>query len=136
LTVSWSNPLSDGGSAITGFKLFINPLDDGDWSIAYDGSGHPTIHVITIDNLKEGMYYRFKYTSLNYVGESAESTESTLLCAATPSAPSAPRRVTSTISEVTIEWDAPSMSGGALIEIYQIFFKRASNAEADWYMVG
>jgi hypothetical protein len=101
----------------------MNALDDGDWQLAYDGSGHPTIHRATLTGLKKGMHYRFKYTSSNMVGESANSTEATLLCAATPSAPSAPELVSSSTSQIVMQWEAPAQSGGALIETYEIFYK-------------
>jgi hypothetical protein len=37
ITVSWNAPSEDGGSPITGYKLYINPLDDGDWYLIYNG---------------------------------------------------------------------------------------------------
>jgi Fibronectin type III domain len=39
MTVSWSPPSENGGSPITGYKLYMNPLDDGDWQIIYNGIG-------------------------------------------------------------------------------------------------
>lgn len=39
MTISWSVPAYDGGSAITGYKVYINPLDDGDWIEIYNGAG-------------------------------------------------------------------------------------------------
>jgi len=39
MVVGWSAPINTGGSKITGYKLFITALNDGDWSLVYDGSG-------------------------------------------------------------------------------------------------
>jgi hypothetical protein len=135
MIVSWNIPQDDGNSPLTGFKLFLNPLDDGDWYLAYDGTGHPTITIATIRNLKSGLHYRYKFTSLNYVGESSNSTESTLLCASTPSAPSAPQLVNSDDTQITFAWEAPAVSGGALIELYEIWSKLADEAESSWTQV-
>jgi hypothetical protein len=87
ITVSWSPPDTDGGAQITGYRLYINPLDDGDWSLVYDGDGQPTVLVYTVTGLERGKEYRFKSSASNFVGEGSNSTESILLCAATPSAP-------------------------------------------------
>lgn len=114
----------------------MNPLDDGDWYLAYDGTGHPTIQVATISNLKSGLQYRYKFTAMNYIGESLNSTESTLLCASTPSAPGVPRLVNSDLSQITMTWDAPSQSGGALIESYEVWSKLADEADSEWLLVG
>ena len=62
-------------------------MNDGDWALAYDGTGQPTIHVYLIENLERGMFYRLKSSALNYVGEGGNSTEAVLLCAETPTAP-------------------------------------------------
>jgi hypothetical protein len=136
ITVSWQNPANDGDSPITGFKLFINALNDGDWQLAYDGTGFPTIRQHTVSGLKNGLQYRFRYTSSNQVGESAESPEVTLLCAKTPAAPGQPRYLSSTTESVQMEWTAPDFSGGALVESYNIYSKLANQAESDWVLVG
>jgi hypothetical protein len=39
MIVSWGAPADNGNSAITGYRLYINALDDGDWSLIYDGNG-------------------------------------------------------------------------------------------------
>ena len=45
ITFSWSAPADNGGTPVTGYKAYINALDDGDWWMAYDGSNQPTILV-------------------------------------------------------------------------------------------
>jgi titin len=87
ISISWSVPASDGGTPITGYKVYMNPIDDGDWYLIYDGSGQPTVLTLTESNLVRGAYYRFKSQAINLVGEGFNSTESTLLCAETPYAP-------------------------------------------------
>ena len=87
ITVSWSVPAYSGLSPITGYKLYINPLDDGDWTLIYDGKGQPTVLQHEVEGLKRGLHYRFISAAVNYVGQGLNSTESVLLCADTPNAP-------------------------------------------------
>jgi len=107
ITFSWNAPLSNGGSPITGYKAYINALDEGDWKLIYDGTGQPTVLVWQQAGLKRGMHYRFKTSALNIIGEGANSTESTLLCAQTPSAPGQPQYVSSSLTSITIAWSSP-----------------------------
>jgi hypothetical protein len=117
----------------------MNPLNDGDWQLIYDGTGQPTILNYEVNNLIKGMKYRFKSAAINYVGEGANSTESTSLCAETPTAPGQPQFVSSTSDELTILWTAPADNGGSLFEFedntvqavlfYHIFHKLASQSD-------
>jgi hypothetical protein len=45
MTIAWSSPTSNGGSPITGYILYMNPLDNGDWIEVYNGENQPTIFV-------------------------------------------------------------------------------------------
>lgn len=51
ITIAWGVPQSTGGVAISGYKVYLNSLDQGDWFLVYDGSGQPTVHTATITNL-------------------------------------------------------------------------------------
>jgi titin len=59
ITASWNMPTSSGGSPITGYRLYINALEEGDWKLAYDGDNQPTVLVYQVLNLERGMSYRF-----------------------------------------------------------------------------
>jgi hypothetical protein len=80
VTLSWSAPLSDGGSAITGYNIYKGTA-----------SGAETLYT-TIGNaltytdmaVANGQTYYYKVTATNSVGESGSSNEAS----ATPSAPS------------------------------------------------
>ena len=82
ITVSWSPPDTDGGAQITGYRLYINPLDDGDWSLVYDGDGQPTVLVYTVTGLERGKEYRFKSSASNFVGLSGGLDSSAVAVAA------------------------------------------------------
>lgn len=43
ITVSWSMPITDNDSPVTGYRLYMNALNDGDWTLVYDGKDQPTV---------------------------------------------------------------------------------------------
>ena len=89
----------------------------------------------TANDLVAGELYRFKVSSINVVDEGDYSDEATYLCAALPEAPSQPQVVTSTRSEITIQWEAPEDNGGSTILEYEVFYKLQSDPETSWSLV-
>ena len=116
-------PANTGGVAVNGYKVYINSLDQGDWFLAYDGTGQPTVLTTEIDNLQRGELYRFYVTAVNYVGEGTQSPQAVLLCAATPTAPGQPTIISSSPTSISFRWTAPADNGGVPIQTYQIFSK-------------
>jgi len=87
ITISWSSPSSNGGSQVTGYFVYMNAINVGEWIRVYDGTGQPTVFTFEVIGLVRGMQYRFMTSAINSVGVGANSTETIMLCAATPSAP-------------------------------------------------
>lgn len=77
ITVAWSPPSSDGGTSITGYKLYINDFLSDKFVLIYDGSFTPSILSYTVQNLMAGQPYRFEVIAINRVGESLSSTDAT-----------------------------------------------------------
>ena len=123
ISIAWNAPANNGGSTITGYKVFMNPLKGGDWQLVYDGSSFPSVVVFTKEDLIKGDHYRFRVSALNIRGESEYSPEDTFLCAAHPMAPSQPQLVTSTRDQITISWNFPESDGGSVILSYEIWYK-------------
>jgi hypothetical protein len=134
--VSWNEPTSATQATVTGYNLYINDLSVGDWRLAYAGLGYPTRQVATITNLTIGQWYRFKVSAHNEVGESQNSTEVDYIASDFPDAPSQPVRVSSTASEVVIQWTPPIDNGGEVITGYEIYHKLSSEPESSWALVG
>lgn len=114
LAVSWTAPVSNGGSAITGYTVRA-------WSAASGGSivrsctALPTTSTCTVTSLVNGTTYYVDVIATNAAGA---STASTPRVAATPrTIPSAPRLVISTpgSQRLSVSWTVPSSNGGNAI---------------------
>jgi hypothetical protein len=128
ITISWNAlaTIDDGGSSITGYRVYMNDIITDNWILVYDGSNYPSILVYLQTGLTEGSTYRFEVTALNAVGESAPSPSASFIAASYPSAPGQPQLVTSNSTSIEITWNPPSDNGGSMISGYEIFFKLAN----------
>ena len=89
ISVTWNEPVNNGGSPISGYRLIMNDLlADDVFSLIYDGANYPARLSFTKYGLTPGKYYRFKVSSMNKNGESAPSAESKFLAADFPASPS------------------------------------------------
>lgn len=70
ITVSWTAPTSNGGTAITGYKIYSSA--DGYASVV----GTVTDVSASITGLSHGTFYAFKVSAVNAVGEGSRSTQS------------------------------------------------------------
>ena len=116
ITLTWTAPTSDGGSAITSYKYTTN----GGLNYATLTTGSPAI--ITKDtatgaNLVNGTTYTIDMVAANNLGESVASTSRT---ARPMGAPDAPTSVTATAGNqfIDLAWTAPSSNGGSPISDY------------------
>lgn len=111
-------------------------LADDVFSLIYDGANYPASLQYTKTGLTPGKYYRFKVSSMNRNGESAQSAESKFLAADFPAAPSQPYLIQSTSVQVTFGWYPPSDNGGGQIIGYQVYFKKRTQDESLWTLIG
>lgn len=114
VTVSWSAPVSNGGSAITDYIVSANPgvrtcATTGDLSCEVTG-------------LTAGTSYTFTVIAKNAIGDSVPSSASTSITPLSPVVPDAPRNATAVagILGATISWDAPLSDGGRTITEYTV----------------
>ena len=99
LDVYWEDPVSDGGSAITGYKVQWKESADS-WDTAADVSeatASGTIHTIT--GLTDGVEYSVRVLATNGVGDSPPSVEQT----GTPRETKAPEMVRPRVDGATLK---------------------------------
>ena len=90
LTATWTEPLKDGGSAITEYHLQHREDGSGNWTVLDSGIG-ARARSYTITTLKNGAAYEVQVRAVNALGAGAWSDSSTMLLPVTvPAAPPAP----------------------------------------------
>ncbi len=118
-SVSWTAPLSDGGSAITGYR--VTTFAEG---VAVDGRTCSTSSTsCTVTGLTNGVGYTFSVTATNALGNSAPSSPSQVIAprASAAGAPGRPTGLTldsARLGSFAIRWTAPSSNGGSSITGY------------------
>lgn len=103
--LSWTRPLTTGGSAITGYNTWMSTDNGTTWSsIAVTNAN---VRNIRVNSLSYGVQYLFRVTAVNGVGNSAPSSTLTvqLRGVGTPNPPSSVRATVNTTS-ITLAWSA------------------------------
>ncbi len=118
VNLSWTAPGSDGGSAITGYR--ITPNIGGTAQTPILTGSTATSRAVT--GLTNGTTYTFTVAAINAAGTGPESAASAALTpSAGPTVPSAPTNVVGAPGNrsVTLSWTAPS-DGGSAITGYRV----------------
>src|SRR5437899_12506227 len=124
VTLSWQVPSSNGGSAITYYKIFKSTSSGTEVYLTTRGNvtSYTDLAVTT------GITYFYKVSAVNGIGVSPQSNEAS---ATPPTVPSAPQNLQATGSNarITLSWQAPSSNGGSAITYYKIFKSTSSGTE-------
>jgi minor extracellular protease Epr len=103
VTLSWSAPSSDGGSAITNYNIYRGTVSGAETPLTTIGN----VLTYTDTGLTNGQIYYYQVTAVNSIGESNRSNEAN----ATPSA-----SIVKTLS-VTVKTDKATYSRGSNVRI-------------------
>lgn len=128
-TVNFIAPVSDGGSAITGYTVTSLPAGGVDNNAGTTGLSH------VITGLTNGTAYTFTVTAINAKGTSAASTATNSVTpgATVPSAPPAPSAGASGsllgVAVVTVSW--PASNGGSPITGYTVTSSPAGGVDSN-----
>src|SRR2546427_3670619 len=131
ITIAWQAPSSNGGSAITGYKVYRSTSSGTE--TGYVNLGNVTSYTNTI--VTPGVTYFYKVRAVNSVGLSSLSNEAS---ATPPTLPSAPQNLQATtgVGNVALTWDAPSSNSGSPITGYKIYRSTSSGTETGYVNLG
>src|SRR2546426_1878571 len=124
VSLSWQAPASNGGSAITYYKIYKSTSSGTEVYLTTRGN----VTSYTDLAVTNGITYFYKVTALNSVGESPRSNEAS----ATPHLiPSVPQNLQATggNARVSLSWQVPSSNGGSAITYYKIYKSTTSGTE-------
>src|SRR5205809_931795 len=127
VALAWSSPSSDGGSAITNYKVYRGTIS-GQLSLL---ATLPNVLSYTDSAVTNGQTYYYKVTAVNAVGEGPRSNEASGTPTSGQTVPSPPRQLNATVgdAQITLTWLAPSSDGGSPITQYKIYRGTTSGGE-------
>lgn len=119
--LNWSNP-SDGGSAITNYKVYRSATSGAETLFTTLGN----VLTYTNTSLTNGTIYYYKVTAVNGVGEGTLSTppatEVNTIPATIPGTPT--WQVTPLVvgnTQITVQWVAPASNGGSALTGFRVY---------------
>src|SRR2546428_203828 len=124
VSLSWQAPSSNGGSAITGYKIYRSTSAGTEGYLTTRGN----VTSYTDLAVTNGLTYFYKVSALNSIGESPQSNEASVALSAVPPAPQN-LHASGGIGNVTLTWQAPSSNGGSAITGYKIYRSTSSGIE-------
>jgi titin len=113
-TVTFTAPVSNGGSAITGYTVTSSPAGGVDVNAGTTGLSH------NITGLTNGTSYTFTVTATNAIGASPASGASNTVTPATSPGPPTGVAATPGNTQATVTFLAPASNGGSAITGYTV----------------
>ena len=126
VTLTWTAPADNGGSAVTDYVIDYRLSTDSMWTTLADGVR--SLPSATVSGLTNSTSYDFRVTSVNAVGNGGTSSTVTATPLATPDVPRNLSIVYGNTS-IAVSWNAPLTDGGAPVSDYLIQY-RASSASS------
>jgi photosystem II stability/assembly factor-like uncharacterized protein/chitodextrinase len=112
-TLSWSAPVSNGGSAIIGYALTISPATPG---AVINVTGTSAL----VTGLANGTNYSFQVYATNAEGDGLSSAPSNLVTPMTVPGPPTALVATAGVRSATLGWIAPASTGGGAVIGYAV----------------
>jgi len=132
VALAWSLPVSDGGSAITDYKIEYALSNSTAWTVFARAAS--TTRTANITGLTNGTQYSFRVSAVNAIGTGVATSAVSSTPVAAPTL-SSPLNLSGTVGRqaVTLSWLPPSVLAGASITDYII--ESSVDAGSTWTTV-
>lgn len=117
VSLTWTAPANDGGSAITDYLIEYKFTSTSTWSTFNDGISMAT--TTTVTGLTNGTSYDFRVSAVNAVGQGSASSVVTIALATVPGAPTI-TNVVGGNGQATVTFTPPASDGGSPITVYTV----------------
>ena len=119
IDLAWTAP-SDGGRAITGYRIEVSTDGSTNWSDLKANTGNDDT-TYSHTGLAAGSTRYYRVSAINAVGTSeASDSANARLDTAAPDAPTGLRAIADGTSKIELSWPAPALDGGSAITGYKI----------------
>lgn len=118
VTLGWTAPVDNGGSAITNYKIYTG-TESG--NLTYHGAVGSATAEYQVTGLDKGTVYYFAVKTVTAVGDSASSSETSEYPSTTPDAPTDLADAGYEDGQASLSWTAPADDGGAPISAYRVY---------------
>jgi fibronectin type 3 domain-containing protein len=122
--LTWTAPVSDGGSRIIGYRVYRGTVSGGETLLIDIGN----ILTHTDTGLTNGRRYYYRVSAINAIGEGPSSAEANAIPATTPSEPSNLQGIEGN-GQVALSWAPPASDGGSPVTNYKIYRGTTSGGE-------
>jgi hypothetical protein len=116
VTVSWVAPAVNGGAAVTGYSITVKAGANVVKSVSAGATDRSSV----VTGLTNGTAYTFSIVATNSVGNSAVAASKAVTPSTTPGAPTSGTTAQTSATSLTVNWTAPSSTGGSAITGYEI----------------
>ena len=129
VTMVWTAPASNGGSAITGYYIYRGTATGQETLLSSAASTAASFSDMAVSS---GTTYYYQVAAVNAIGTSSRSTEVSAKVTTTLTVPGAPTLLTAKASGTSayLTWTAPANNGGSAITSYSIYRGTAAGSES------
>ncbi len=118
VTIQWNDPLSDGGSLVTNYKVYRGTAGGGESLVTTIGR----VNSYTDTGLANGQLYFYRVSAVNDAGEGGLSNEVSAAPSSGQTVPSTPQNLEATAGngKVMLAWSVPASDGGSPVQTYTV----------------
>lgn len=129
ISVSWSQPTSDGGSQVTGYDVFVATTAGGEDLAGTTACSTTGTTSCDVTGLQNGQTYYIEVVAANAAGSSLASAEVSATPSTVPDAPTGATVTDNGSGGADISWSAPGFNGGSALTGYEVFAATTKGGE-------